>query len=64
MTHIESGKSADLLTVAQTAKLLAISERSVWRLLATGTLRRVRIGRAVRVRHVDIHALVERGGAR
>jgi len=50
----ESGDMTDvcLLTYRETAARLSVSERQVKRLIASGLLRRVRIGAAARV-HVD-----------
>ena len=51
-----------LLSIAGVSEACNISKRSVWRLLASGELKPVRIGRAVRVRIADVDALVARGG--
>lgn len=52
------------VTVGRAAELLAVSTRSVWRLIGRGDLAVVRMGRAVRVTVTSIDALVARGGAR
>ena len=49
-----------LLTVARTAQVLALSERSVRTLIAEGDLRVVRVGaRAVRVHPEDLAGFIE-----
>ncbi len=49
-----------LLTAEQAAKYLQLSLRSVRRLIATGELPCVRIGRSVRIRREEVMALVDR----
>jgi len=49
-----------LLTASDIAKTLALSVRSVRRLIASGELPSVRLGRAVRVRQIDVDALIGR----
>jgi excisionase family DNA binding protein len=57
-----------LLTAAEAAKLLAISERTLWSLSAAGEVPRVKIRKAVRYRIADLQAyinrLAEKGGTR
>ena len=56
-----------LLSVANVAEALAVSERTVRRMIATGEISIVRLGRSVRVRQLDIDALIGRhlrGGGR
>jgi excisionase family DNA binding protein len=43
-----------LLTRAEVAQYLRVSERTVSRLIRAGQLPAVRIGRAVRIRHSDL----------
>ena len=55
-----------LLAVDAVADLLAVSIRTVRRMIAAGDIPIVRIGRAVRIRRVDVEALIGRnltGGA-
>ncbi len=47
-----------LLTLAQVAQRLALSRRTVQRLIAAGELRAVRFGRAVRVTERELAAFV------
>lgn len=47
-----------LLTIKHAAKLLALSDSMVRKLLRTGHLVAVRIGRSVRVRAEDVRALI------
>ena len=44
----------DLLTRAEAARYLRVSDRTVSRLIRTGQLPASRIGRAVRIRHSDL----------
>ena len=48
-----------LLTTRQTARMLAISERSLYSLTKAGDLPAVRIGRSVRYDPADIRAWIE-----
>ncbi|MBL8757326.1 MAG: excisionase family DNA-binding protein [Phycisphaerae bacterium] len=41
---------------------MRVSKRTVWRLLRRGCLRRVRTGRAVRIRHADLEKFISVGG--
>ena len=51
--------SAQLLTARQVADLLQIHARSVWRLVATGQLKAVRLGsKMVRFRLTDIEEFI------
>ena len=55
-----------LLSAEAVGELLSVSVRTVRRMIASGEIPIVRIGRAVRVRRVDIEALIGRnltGGA-
>ena len=74
---IESGQSMSgssnskihgaLLSVTDVAEALAVSERTVRRMIASGEISIVRLGRSVRVRQLDIDALIGRqlrGGGR
>jgi len=51
-----------LLTIHQAAAELNCSPRTVWRLISAGSLRMVRLGRAVRITRESIEAFVARGG--
>lgn len=51
-----------MLTVAEAAKALQVSLRTVYNLLESGALRSVRIGRAWRVPESALAEFVERGG--
>ena len=48
-----------LLTARQTARMLAISERSLYSITKDGQLPAVRIGRSVRYDPTDIHNWIE-----
>ncbi len=54
----ESDAPLPLETVAETAKELNVSERTVWRLIKEGDLRVVRFSGVVRVRPEDREAFV------
>ena len=56
----KSGRVA--CTVSEAAFRLAVSKSTIWRLLQTGQLGRVAIGRAVRVSLASVDALAARGG--
>lgn len=48
-----------LMTIKQVAETLAVSERTVWRLIATETLPSIKIGtRRTRVRASDVQAFI------
>ena len=49
-----------LLSAEAVGELLSVSVRTVRRMIASGEIPIVRIGRAVRVRRVDIEALIGR----
>lgn len=51
-----------LYSVSETATVLSISERTCWRLLAAGDLKRVRIGRCVRITSESVNRLIKCGG--
>jgi excisionase family DNA binding protein len=49
-----AGTNDDLLTRAEAARYLRVSDRTVSRLIRAGKLPAARIGRAVRIRHADL----------
>ena len=49
-----------LLSAEAVGELLSLSVRTVRRMIASGEIPIVRIGRAVRIRRVDIEALIGR----
>jgi excisionase family DNA binding protein len=51
-----------LLTVGETAAILNLSTRTVRRLIASGTIPVVSIGRSVRIRPRDVERLIAEGG--
>ena len=57
-----SSRLEPLLTVAQAATILNVSERTVRRLIASGTIRGIWIGRSVRLRPLDIERWIAGGG--
>ena len=50
------GGSAPLLRIDDVADRLSISRSMAWKLVAQGDLRSLRIGRAVRIRPVDLES--------
>jgi excisionase family DNA binding protein len=58
-----AGRESRLVRIADAAAELALSQRSIWRLIANGELDAVRIGRSVRVTRESIDRLIDRGGA-
>jgi excisionase family DNA binding protein len=57
---------APLLTYKQAARVLGVTERTVWTLVHRGALQAVRFGRSVRIDPADLRAFIERskqGGA-
>ncbi len=52
-----------LLRVPQASNELAISVRSTWRLISSGQLDTVHIGRSVRITRESIDRFIKRGGA-
>jgi excisionase family DNA binding protein len=57
-----SSRLEPLLTVAHSAAILNVSERTVRRLIACGTIRGIWIGRLVRLRPRDIEQCIAGGG--
>ena len=56
-----------LLSVTDVADALALSTRAIRRMIASGELPTVRFGRAIRIRQIDLDALIGRqlrGGGR
>lgn len=52
-----------LVTIPDAARMLSISERSAWRLVSTGELSSVKLGRSTRITVESIERLIDRGGA-
>jgi excisionase family DNA binding protein len=50
-----------LITVEETAILLTLSEAGVRKWIATGALKAVKLGRAVRLRLSDVESVAEKG---
>ena len=57
-TMLRGRRLEPLLTVAETATTLNVSERTVRRLIASGTIRGIWIGRSVRLRPRDIERCI------
>lgn len=54
----ESQSSSELLTVAEVAHYLRVSETTVWRWCSSGRLPAFRIGRGWRMRRVDLEKII------
>ena len=54
-------KREGLATAKEAGRFLAVSRTTLWRLAASGTLAPVRIGRALRFRWTDLHAMAAGG---
>lgn len=65
MTTVHAATGGKLAyTYAEAAELLGVSARTVWSMVAAGTLRAVRIGRAVRIPATELaRYLAQSGGA-
>ena len=57
---MSSSRPFRLLTISEAAEYLAISERSVKRLIARGDLPCIRVGSALRFAFADLDALIAR----
>lgn len=57
--HDAADNPADLLTRAEVAQYLRVSDRTVSRLIRAGQLPALRIGRAVRIRHADLLEMLD-----
>lgn len=55
---------AALLKQSEAARILAVSERTLWQLTKQGKIECVRVGRSVRYSRAALAAFIERGGAR
>jgi excisionase family DNA binding protein len=53
-----------LWTVRETATVLGVSDRTIWRLVARDELKVAHIGRCVRIVVASAEALIEKGGVR
>ena len=57
--HAPAVTTDDLLTRAEAARYLRVSDRNVSRLIRTGQLPASRIGRAVRIRYADLLGILD-----
>jgi excisionase family DNA binding protein len=55
----ESQQVADFITVADAARELNVSQRSLWRWIADGRVQVIRFGRAVRIHRAELQRLKE-----
>jgi len=61
---IGSSPTRLLWTIQETAGVLKVSTRTVWRLVSSGDLKTTRLGRCVRVVASSVDEFIDRGGAR
>lgn len=67
MTHLPDEHELGierLLTYREAAKVLGVTERTLWMLVDRGLLPAVRFGRSVRIDPADLRAFIERGKGR
>jgi excisionase family DNA binding protein len=55
---------AALLKQAEAARILAVSERTLWQLTKQGKIECVRVGRSVRYARAALAAFIQKGGER
>jgi len=53
-----------LLTYREAAKLLGVTDRTIWQLVKDGKLQNVKFGRSVRIDPVDLQAFIEQAKGR
>lgn len=61
MTRAGTGLPDALLTIAEAARILSCSERTVKRRLAEGSLPAIRFGRSVRIHPEDLARFIRAG---
>jgi excisionase family DNA binding protein len=58
--EVMSGEAVEpLLTYQRVAEILGVTDRTVWELVRKGELRKVRVGRSVRVDPADLRQFIE-----
>lgn len=60
-TMVQSHIAASFLTVAEVAKLMRVSNMTVYRLISAGDLPAVRVGRSYRIREDDVDRYLTAG---
>ena len=60
-TGTDAGPSGQLLTVAEVADLLRVSNMTVYRLIKAGQLGAIRVGKNYRIPQDDLDAYLEEG---
>lgn len=53
-----------LLTTSEVARILRCSDKTIWRLIASGKLKAVKTGRCYRFRRHDVSEFIKRGLAK
>lgn len=51
--------SSEFLTVSEVASLMRVSDMTVYRLIKSGALKAVQVGRRYRVRQSDVHQYLD-----
>lgn len=55
----DRGPEAPLMTVAEVADVLRVSNMTVYRLIKSGDLGAIRVGKNYRIRRADLHSYLE-----
>jgi excisionase family DNA binding protein len=61
MADIDGGIAGPLLTVAEVADMLRVSNMTVYRLIKAGDLGAIRVGKNYRIRQADLDRYLEGG---
>jgi excisionase family DNA binding protein len=61
MADIDGGIAGHLLTVAEVADMLRVSNMTVYRLIKAGDLGAIRVGKNYRIRQADLDRYLEGG---
>lgn len=51
--------SSDFLTVTEVARIMRVSNMTVYRLIKAGSLRAVQVGNRYRIREADVHQYLD-----
>ena len=59
MSSLARETALDFLTVGEVARLMRVSNMTVYRLIRSGALEAVRVGNRYRVREADVHKYLD-----